>query len=574
MMSATAYALPIIVVPGIMGTRLKNSELEDIVWDPPDLDFSWGNPDLPEPPEGWRKYSPFHIFKHFLESGYEIVKEAVQENIGEVSKIYNVLNVFTSSAEQKRKVIGDATFKEGFLEVDQGNQSQWERVIHKPFADAELPTLDPEKKVTPYTLTNRLQPWRKRGWGEVHWGSYGSTLEYLEKWAKNMCAKGNCHIYMPVYACGYNWSDSNANSSKRLAERIDEAIDECKALGFTQQGNIKVLVVTHSMGGFVTRYCSVVDGYSSKIHSIIHTAMPTHGSPATYKRMRVGFEGITKFILGRSGPVVTAQLAHMPGGLELLPNTIYQQSKCATNPWLKVSDHQGEEALFKTDPYKEVYLNEKDWWRLIADKAWVAPEAKNEAEALTLYYQGFVLQLGKALKFHDDLKDTFHARTCLAYSVSQSHLAWDVIEWQISGSATAKEVTADDSRDSFDLHSYTLTSNGKVTYYNRFDQQTLFGTRECTEKLNIKIADPVAAGDGTVHKGAGACFEVPLGSYGIDSSEEHQYFLLDKNVRLALVSQIEDELIANAPPYKRVDPPFKCDASTDCVKPKSNAKFK
>ncbi|MCP3713836.1 triacylglycerol lipase [Paraburkholderia sp. CNPSo 3281] len=92
----------------------------------------------------------------------------------------------------------------------------------------------------------------------------------------------------PVHAVGYNWLQSNAVSAERLKTRIDEITawyrEKC---GWRCD---KVILVTHSMGGLVARYYSEVMGTQDKVLGIVHGVMPATGAAATYKRMKAGTE--------------------------------------------------------------------------------------------------------------------------------------------------------------------------------------------------------------------------------------------------------------------------------------------
>jgi len=61
----------------------------------------------------------------------------------------------------------------------------------------------------------------------------------------------------PVWACGYNWLDDNKASAGLLEKRIQYALDRYRGEGKTCD---KVILVTHSMGGLVARYASEVTG--------------------------------------------------------------------------------------------------------------------------------------------------------------------------------------------------------------------------------------------------------------------------------------------------------------------------
>lgn len=74
--------------------------------------------------------------------------------------------------------------------------------------------------------------------------------------------------------------------------------------------------------------------------------------------------------------------------------------------WLRISDGNGVvQTLPATDPYREIYENQTDWWRLI-DKTLLNPVGEPEG---TEAFRNFKKQIGKARKFHNDLEaDPFH----------------------------------------------------------------------------------------------------------------------------------------------------------------------
>ena len=65
------------------------------------------------------------------------------------------------------------------------------------------------------------------------------------------------YFVLPVYAVGYNWSDDVKNAGTYLAKRIDAIIEESrKVTGLCE----KVILISHSMGGLVTRTASEISG--------------------------------------------------------------------------------------------------------------------------------------------------------------------------------------------------------------------------------------------------------------------------------------------------------------------------
>lgn len=156
------------------------------------------------------------------------------------------------------------------------------------------------------------QQYVDRGWGEVGEGSYHGFLLWLEQalngqgynpatWSQfyytaisalpkpgekpsvprlgpgiritmrglpEKCDAGSLELYsddliararyrMPVYACGYNWLASNVAAAERLSQRICDVIKENN---HAHSRCSQVILVTHSMGGLVARSCQQLDG--------------------------------------------------------------------------------------------------------------------------------------------------------------------------------------------------------------------------------------------------------------------------------------------------------------------------
>ncbi len=264
-------AIPLVFVPGIMGTRLRRSGtsgtgtgtngLPNLRWDPGDGGFMW---------------------KHYIGAG---------------------------GAERRRLVVGEPAeyFDPGFLEVDNTN----------PVRDGFYGIMK--------DYTKFLNPLKNHDWGDL-----AKIFEF------------------PVYAVGYNWSDSNENSGRKLVDRIKEIIAEAKDVtGLCE----KVILITHSMGGIVSRAASELAGGRSLIIGIVHGVQPVTGAPAAYWRMKAGFEGtdslgMVQKALGNNGPKVTAVLGNIPGGLQLLPTKNHRNNHNQAF-WLTLRNDDG---VFFTAP--------------------------------------------------------------------------------------------------------------------------------------------------------------------------------------------------------------------------------
>ena len=389
--------LPIIFIPGIMGSRLKNTGGK-VVWDPDD--------------------------KWFMFKTYGVRK---------------------ATAEFKKSMlIGEGEFNPDHLQVLDDDAIQTKRI-------ADPGGIDKTRK--------------ERGWGGVSWSTYGDILKVLQKrlWDETV----SLFYEFPVHAFGYNWTASNDLAGKKLVEEIDRIIKLYKDKGRHCE---KVLLVTHSMGGLVARSAYMLHGAKDKIMGIIHGVQPSNGSPAAYWRMKAGFERphsipettlmhwfknpvktlkfkkdsavnsvvgtATSWTLGTDGEEVTALLANMPGGLELLPNKQYRNNDGSTQ-WLELIDDQGiRKALPKSDPYREIYEQDDVYYRLV-NPEWLDPGKKEQAiqsglKKPTSSWNLYLGYLNQAESFHERLTDKeLHPETYQFYSsgiASSDRVVFNIVD--------------------------------------------------------------------------------------------------------------------------------------------------
>ncbi|MEQ5777591.1 hypothetical protein J4E05_18850 [Thalassospira sp. NFXS8] len=345
--------------------------------------------------------------------------------------------------ERRERLIGPrgTAFSETYLTVDYGQKENFANRLGPDILDMAL----------------------ERGWGGCVWEYYGGFLRWLHyNGSAAICPGGN--VKLEVWAHPYNWTDDNKNAAHDLARTVDKAYSEAqkKYAAKPDYPVRKPVVITHSMGGLVGRAYAKHFGGESTCQAIIHGAMPTHGAPAAYKRMRAGFEGLASVVLGWNGEEVTAVLANAPGGLQLLPNQFHKTAD-DKRQWLFAEDPPSgygqaanSLALPKSDPYGEIYRNTDNWWRLL-NTDWVNPGKPGG-------YELFRKELRKAQKFHTELGEYFHPNTRMFWS--DDHDSWDRVE-----------ITA-------------LNTN--------FDQGLV-----TTDYEFAYIASPAAPGDGTVHAGSG-----------------------------------------------------------------------
>jgi pimeloyl-ACP methyl ester carboxylesterase len=347
--------------------------------------------------------------------------------------------------------------------------------------DADSLMMFKQERPTAAALENWKNEFKRRRWGTAMLSSYGSLLCHLEYNLNRIYYQGNINPYWhnqikdrvaldfagtrkeldwgrmtgfvpltddeltkaarywyPVHACGYNWLRSNGEAGKHLAAYIDEVLGHYKKHGYKSE---KVILVTHSMGGLVARAaCHAKMGNAeNKVLGIVHGVMPANGAGAAYKRQHAGFEAgttpislITAQALGWTGPEVAAVFSNSPGALQLLPNKRYGAN------WLRFEDTHRKliYSLPEADPYAEIYREPNKWWRLM-NPAWIDPvKARSSERTLSILWKDYLLNLGEAEVFHDDLADYYHPRTYTHYGADPKQAAWASVTWRENGDWT------------------------------------------------------------------------------------------------------------------------------------------
>lgn len=307
---------------------------------------------------------------------------------------------------------------------------------------------------------------RLRGWAEIYFGSYRKILEECEQhlnsiepfvpygyWTQiagvdpstwsavpssnlkaisyDECKKALYGCWYPVHAMGYNWLESNRLSGMRTAKRIRKLMEKYRSDGYQCE---KVIIVTHSMGGLVARALihPEMGGMESEVLGIVHGAMPAIGAPAAYKRMRCGFEdgifSVSPKVLGNYGDEVTAVLGNSIGGMELLPSNAYG------NHWLEI---RGNKKLLRSlpvngDPYEEIYLLKGKWYGLLR------PEWLNPSGSSTGGIDNSLRLLQKAKSFHLAIDSIYHQSSYATYSAEATRPSWEKVVWNLNDDFTKK----------------------------------------------------------------------------------------------------------------------------------------
>jgi hypothetical protein len=377
---------------------------------------------------------------------------------------------------------------------------------------------------------------RQRWWGEVHWDSYGRLLYGLHvglnhtfemdpldnvrvicrhwkdvmacdpmKWGVRSIAKlteaeleKHAGYYYPVYACGYNWLESCEESAKWLQQRIERIIGfwterkrECR----------QVILVTHSMGGLVARACA--KQIPGRILGIIHGVMPAYGAPACYRRIACGTEKWSPSngqvdnikaehvaeILGEQPRDTMPVMATSPGALQLLPNHLYPQ------PWLhiclvsKINNKDVPREVVHLpggNPY-DMYRDMQSWYGLV-DPGLADPARKyTDTEVVDVVRQA----VDNAEHFHRKVLDKYyHPNTYAFYGADPGHMSFGAVRW-VARDPAAGAVFTESNLKAAARRGYGQSGGRRVRVEGRSD-------------LYFVPARQDVAGDGTVPHQSGA----------------------------------------------------------------------
>jgi len=409
---------------------------------------------------------------------------------------------------------------------------------------------------------------RWRGWSEVLFtGSYGQLLKTAESHLNNMVVGDTANpmwkpyfadpstfggvdagaalteqdlkkitaCWYPVHAMGYNYLKSNGETAKVIADRIRGLAKGYQKRGFKCD---EVIIVTHSMGGLLARalihpkYGNLLNDPTVKVLGIYHNVMPTMGAAASYKRMRFGFleepallAETKASILAINGEHATAILANAPAALELFPGSAYGKS------WLKVVDGSGREMWSwpgeNGSVLESIYLKPADvWWRLI-NPLWVNPGNVSKKDGGGL--AAVIKRLTMASEFIEDIKTTFHPTSCYGSFCSSSE--------RLSYGEVVFKVTDPDVWDSRNIRlspveTWKLLSD---------DAQGTLKVQTASRVLTLALQRPTAPGDETVPAARSA--KLITGKLFVHGetkgkSYEHQNSYADKDVLASLLYSV------------------------------------
>jgi pimeloyl-ACP methyl ester carboxylesterase len=294
-----------------------------------------------------------------------------------------------------------------------------------------------------------------------------------------------------------------------------------------------VILVTHSMGGLVARYCTEILlrelKQQDKVLGVVHGVMPTTGAATAYKRVKAGTEGMTGIALGADAADMTAVFAQAPGPLQLLPSAEYG------NGWLKIKDGTHTESLpAQKDPYSEIYTVRGKWWGLINDK--LINPFDEKKQTLDKDWKAFEKLINKPVrKFHGEIAHRYHPNTYAFYGDDKAHSTWGDVVWERKSLPTLvpeKSFTSLDNTKESAL--YFDSGTGHIELRGKSAGRLV--------QANFDIKEALENGDGTVPVRSGKASQgkvrVCIGYPGVDhegayKNEAQRLFTLWSIVKIA-----------------------------------------
>ncbi|CAD5372900.1 Alpha/beta hydrolase [Rubrivivax sp. A210] len=426
--------LPVVFVPGIMGSNLRSKSTGKSVWR---LNATFGQPlgllwstAMKGPGERQQLLHPDRV------------------EVDPDGDVPAVTSIGDKAAVRRRGwgSVGETSYKDFlvWLEVHLNqlnpNPALW-RDFHQTEATiGPLPTPGAKPKLSPgVKMGLKGQP-------------FGAELGFESLKTDDLLARARYH--MPVHACGYNWLASNQLAAQELAKSIDGIIEQYDRDPFWCQ---QVLLVTHSMGGLVARACAGLPGMAVKIAGIVHGVMPAVGAAVAYRRCKVGMgdeDYAAGLVIGSDGQEVTAVFAQAPGALQLLPSKDY------TARWMRVAQ-ASQPALARpaADPYGEIYRRKDVWWGLVREE-WLKPSG-----GAPISWTGFQKNVDKAEAFHDSIAGNYHGNSYVIYGVDPEQGSFEKVTWKLTQGLRPDDKPAPSAAEVTALSPTQVRHDGSATMY-------------------------------------------------------------------------------------------------------------
>ncbi|NBF06979.1 hypothetical protein GV819_32455 [Pseudomonas sp. Fl5BN2] len=405
LLARQAAPIPVIFIPGTMGTNLRNKEDKNKVWSPPNISFR-----------------PTDIFA-------TLVALFVWWGRGPKDR-QKLLNAEEVEVDDR----GSIDTGSSGLSEEAARTRGWGKAMrssYNPFMALM------ENRLDRIVSQRQIQPW----WNaeSLHTpADYGEELGQATALSEHELTQAGKYQF-DVWCAGYNWLQSNRQSALDVRDYIDNTVlahyREHGGVSPEQADKMKVILVTHSMGGLVARCLTQLHGYE-RVLGVVHGVQPSIGSSVIYHHLRCGYEGMASVILGANAGEVTAVVANAPGALELAPSNEYREGR----PWLFVCDAQGQ--IIKDidgkpraypqdqDPYEEIYKSTA-WYGLVPEQNTQYLDMSDSSKAGKSPRVLFEERIEAVAEFHRELAASgYHPETYAHYAADDDRHSWRDMIWQ------------------------------------------------------------------------------------------------------------------------------------------------
>lgn len=489
-------AIPVIFLPGVMGSLLVHKKTGATIWYPPNMDSVWSM--LP---------GGLSVLGGYTETAVER-----QIRFDPTVAVVDPTGPVISFDKERLGLNKDEARRRGWSTVHRWSYQPtlvWlQDMLNHPMIDGELNGIwgkgDPEGKKDPMDPILGTSPSAYGGYGE------GKAITKDSEEFKSFIK-----YRYPVYAIGYNFLQSNEASGQQVLDGVDfvdpDSQKATRIMGIREicreNKTDKAIVITHSMGGLVARMASQFCNGEQDILGVIHGAQPATGAPLFAKRFRTGGEDfINKSLMGRNDAEFIAIAANAEGPMELSPMPDYNDGK----PWWIFADKDGNEimSLPEVDPISELYANEA-WYgmlpyREMLDPAGIVKKRLDEKGSSLSVYENYLMTIGDVVKRQYRLINKYHPNTYASYGDGALQnktpsdkdpsdlLAWGAVVWQGN---FPKGVTKEDLKKGKILHD---SHKGEISIEtNKGIIEMAVQKREMRRDTNQPVI-AIVPGDGTV----------------------------------------------------------------------------
>jgi pimeloyl-ACP methyl ester carboxylesterase len=468
--------LPVIFVPGIMGSNLRNKATGKSVWR---LNATFGQ--------------PLGLLWSVSTMGPGERQQALNPDLVEVDPNGDVPGAVASIGDKAAILkrgwggVGETSYKAFLMWLEQHlNQVSPNPALWTDFYQDEA-TIGPMP--TPGAQP-RLSPGVKMG---INGQPFAAELPFQALKTDDLLARSRFN--MPVHAFGYNWLGSCKDAAKLLQTCVDDVIKQYDRDPFWCQ---QVVLVTHSMGGLVARSCAKLPGMADKIAGVVHGVMPAIGAAVAYRRCKVGMadeDYAAGLVIGSNGMEVTAVFAQAPGALQLLPSKDYAPK------WLRVEQSgKPAQAWPATDPYAEIYSQRDVWWGLVSE-AWLSP-----ASGSPISWTTFLKNVDKAEAFHGSIAGKYHACSHVFYGADPEQQSFEKVTWRVKAGMAPDSKPRPGLDQIVALKANQIRNDGSATAYVGGSTEVTSGDYPVvyeTSYWELHCETHDGSGDGTVPASSG-----------------------------------------------------------------------